>query len=506
MKFQVVILALLMLSTESSASERYLRIVNGDAITPDQMPFIVRLSFGANRYCSGSLVNKQWIITARHCAAGWSVSSIAASVWGIDGQIPPFRSIRAKYSHHWSTASIYSTITGARVELETNDIVWLLLNYPIDGVQPVQMSLDNSADLTRLAIQNHFLTLAGWGLTGNGLPDTPYQVDTLLQNHIFTGTEGLIIVDILKRGSRVGDSGGPALLDDQQGNKVLAGVISSGFEDSRLGVFSTVIRLSAHYSKIISIIGWDNDEPWRWTITRKYHPLPPGVWHPEFDSLLDNCEEGQTYLCCNKPVFLCRDEHGQPGEMQPEEKMVPSGRLDGFVCRSFYLCKVINHEGRLTIPESFEVLTGSLYAYFQWLNRENADSDISQVFTSLHLPEGNSSQSSGSGTDLTPADEIDILYLSYCRVLTGGKYRIGRLEQGLCHLVDNSRYTRYELLYPLTPEPEPTPSKTETETELTTADSLVTPTATPATGKNKSASMRFPMILELLLLDMLLAW
>lgn len=60
------LVVMLALALSVSASEG-IDIIGGEAVTAEQRPWVVKIHFKGKGHCTGSLIHKQWVLTAAHC-------------------------------------------------------------------------------------------------------------------------------------------------------------------------------------------------------------------------------------------------------------------------------------------------------------------------------------------------------------------------------------------------------------------------------------------------------
>src|SRR5262245_58219632 len=66
----------LLLYSVSSAADFGTRIVGGTEAAPGEFPYIVSLHERGSHICGGSLIKKNWVITAQHCVTGTKINEI----------------------------------------------------------------------------------------------------------------------------------------------------------------------------------------------------------------------------------------------------------------------------------------------------------------------------------------------------------------------------------------------------------------------------------------------
>ena len=195
-------------------------VVNGTDAATCQFPSVVRLGNG----CSGSLVAPNIVLTAAHCLDP-SVAGPVNVIYFGENEAAPARSVGVERCERHPE---YELIDQEPVTQALNDVGLCVLTEDIDDVPPIPILFGCEVD--QLVVDAP-ITIVGFGATSGGNDDpivgggtkrfgsqTVEMINADVNDLLMVGPESAVCF---------GDSGGPALLELDDGTWRIAGVASS---------------------------------------------------------------------------------------------------------------------------------------------------------------------------------------------------------------------------------------------------------------------------------------
>jgi len=205
------------------------RIVGGQETMVNEYPWQVGLvsANGRQPWCGGTLISNQHVLTAAHCTAGGSTSSIAVI---LGEHRTDDSSVRRVSISKITDDPLYNSNTLA------NDYSILTLSEPVEftaEVAPACMPWD-----TTETYAGQVATVSGWGTlsSGGNQPTVLHDVDVTVQSNAQCqqayGASSITDVNICAadagKDSCQGDSGGPLVIQEN-GRYAVIGVVSWGY-------------------------------------------------------------------------------------------------------------------------------------------------------------------------------------------------------------------------------------------------------------------------------------
>lgn len=240
-----------------SAPQRALAVVGGVPTAVEQVPWqaLVIVDGSPSRLCAGSIVDREWIITAAHCVADASPGIIQAHV-GLDD-------LRQRSAGNQVNVAEIVVHPAWEPTKYRNDVALLKLSAPLSlGPRVAPVALPAGFDAAVWPPSGTPASISGWGATrAGGSPSNELRAADIRvlggPGDVTCGQYGSdFFVDVeicagLPEGgvdACQGDSGGPLIV--REGNSVLlAGITSFGGECARAGY-------PGIYTRITTFIPW----------------------------------------------------------------------------------------------------------------------------------------------------------------------------------------------------------------------------------------------------------
>jgi trypsin len=220
-------------------------IVGGVEAVKGEFPFMVSLQRNGSHFCGGSLIRKNWVLTAAHCVTATSVIQVVVGLHDRSDRTDAETFGTTRIIRHAQYSSRTLDYDFALIQLNGNSRF-----APIE-LNPTEMD----------GVVANF-TVAGWGTTREGSSSLPMKLQKVdvpnvteaICNVAYNGeiTPRMICAGFEAglKDSCQGDSGGP-MFETRNGVNVLVGTVSWGEGCARPKKYGV-------YGKVSSVTDWIN--------------------------------------------------------------------------------------------------------------------------------------------------------------------------------------------------------------------------------------------------------
>jgi secreted trypsin-like serine protease len=234
-------------------------VVGGAEALPGEYPWQAQLGVpGYDHYCGGSIIDREWILTAAHCVEGLTAADLTVKL-GLHRRSAPDGNLQTRRVRRIVQHPDYSPST------LQNDVALLELTAPVTyqpRVQPIAIRATNAPVGTPAVVSGWGWTMA-WGSASDALQEGVMPLESSATCNA-GGTLGLTVDDATmvcagtiggSTGGCHGDSGGPLVVPRGfSGGYEQVGVVSWGVGGT-CSSYTVFARLSAFAAWIASYTG-----------------------------------------------------------------------------------------------------------------------------------------------------------------------------------------------------------------------------------------------------------